>query len=465
PRAPIPALHHLLTSGTGAIRTRVAAIQLVAAILCLCSLAGCVSLTRVAPVHEKSSSGSNPVEPSVDCASPESANGGAPYCRSPVIASLSWDWNAGYHEGNGSDLWPVTWGRDGNVYAAFGDGGGFGGDDYRGRASFGIAMIAGTPPPNGATAHNVYGGYGSPHPARIAGKAGSIIAVGASLYGIGRMYTTAEAALHPESLSGSPNRVQITYSKGNAYSWRTAPWTFCQADATGQAGLSGTFCPISFINYGPGNSGAPDGQIYILGFANSTAYWSDAPGPVPAQTYLAKVPQHRLLSHAAYRYFAGLDAREQPVWSPDPRRMRPIFTDRNANRPGCGGMCRIASPLAEAVYDAGLARYIGIAQGDFIGQTSFYDASAPWGPWRVIEYNTIDAATGTGGWGNLGTQAGVSLGVHPVNAWASADGLTLWLTYSSDGKAPAGASFPPAGTALDSFNLVRVHLNLVTPER
>ena len=119
----------------------------------------------------------------------------------------------------------------------------------------------------------------------------------------------------------------------------------------------------------------------------------------------------------------------------------------------------MSGALSEVIYNSALKRYIGTAQGDRIGQTSFYDAPDPWGPWTVVEYNNIDPATGSGGWANLGS-AGSTLGVHPVNAWTSTDGLTLWMTYSSDGKAPEGALFPPAGTSLDSFNLVKVELSL-----
>ena len=122
----------------------------------------------------------------------------------------------------------------------------------------------------------------------------------------------------------------------------------------------------------------------------------------------------------------------------------------------------MTSGLGEAVYVRALKRYIATAQGPYVGQTSFYDAPHPWGPWTTVSYNNIDAASGTGGWANLGTAGGESLGVHLVLAWASDDGATLWATYSSDGKAPEGALFPPAGTLMDSFNLVRVHLN-ITP--
>jgi hypothetical protein len=173
---------------------------------------------------------------------------------------------------------------------------------------------------------------------------------------------------------------------------------------------------------------------------------------------VACVPARKLLDSQAYRYFAGLDAHGHPIWTADQTQMRPIFTDRNTSRPGCSGTCNMAGDLEEATYDRSIGRYIAVAQGEHVGQTSFYDAPYPWGPWTTVDYNNIDPATGSGGWANLGTMAGVSLGAHVVNAWTSPDGLTLWLTYSSDKKAPTGALFPPAGTIMDSFNLVRARL-------
>jgi hypothetical protein len=178
------------------------------------------------------------------------------------------------------------------------------------------------------------------------------------------------------------------------------------------------------------------------------------------RTYLARVNRRRMLRQSAYRYFAGLDSRSRPIWSADAERMQPIFTDRNAPQPGCGDRCGMSGDLEDAVFDAGLKRYIGVAQGGFLAQTSFYEAPHPWGPWTTISYNNIDAATGGGGWGNLGSAAGDSLGVHPVNAWTSADGQTMWMTYSSSGKAPAGALFPPPGSGLDAFHLLSVDLGL-----
>jgi hypothetical protein len=395
------------------------------------------------------------------------AAGDAPYCPSRVIQSLELDWN-GYTEPNGSDLWPVTWGRDGKVYAFFGDGGGFGGDDNRGRVSFGVASMAGTAPSGGSTPvaplarRNVYGGFEAEHPSALNGKAGSIVAVGRDFYARGGIWNAAELGPDLAPMWGSPDREQIVYSRGNAHSWQVASWTFCSEEDRGRASDGAHFCPVTFINFGPGNAGAPERRVYLVGVSLAAWLgWSRATGAEspPAESFLARVKSRDVLDATAYEYFAGLDARRNPIWSRDPARMRPIFSDRTPSRPGCSGVCPpMRMVLDDVVYDRGIRRYIGVAQGRFVGQTSFYDAPEPWGPWTVVAYNNVDAASGSGGWANLGTEGGKSLGVHIVNAWTSADGLALWLIYSSDGKSPRGALFPPEGTALDSFNLVRARL-------
>ena len=387
-------------------------------------------------------------------------NGDAPYCHSAVIESMHWHWSEGYTQPNGSDLWPVTWGKDGNVYAFFGDGGGFGGDNWRGRASFGIATIAGTPPAQIGTAKNIYGGYGSRHRSTLNGKASSIIAVGSSFYTLGGIFRSTDSrSKYPSQRSGSPDRVEIAYSVGNAYSWRTVDWEFCRPESERAPRGMERFCPMRFVNFGPGNSGAADGYVYLLEL-DAQSYWEEGIKTHPIHTYLARVPPNKLRNRKAYEYFCGLNSRGEPIWRAETDQIQPVFTDRNANQPGCGGICSMSSALSEIVYSPAIKRYIGIAQGDYVGQTSFYDAPNLWGPWTVIEYHNIAAASGSGGWGNLGTAAGGSMGVHPVNAWTAASGETMWFIYSSDGKAPADAWFPPGGTAMDSFNLVSVDLRL-----
>ncbi|MBS0419162.1 MAG: hypothetical protein JSR66_15740 [Proteobacteria bacterium] len=386
--------------------------------------------------------------------------GDPPYCQSPHLQSMSFDWAGGYTEPNGSDLWPVTWAKDGGVYAFFGDGGGFGGDNHRGRVSFGVAKLLSPPPFTPQSGKNIYGGYESEYPSILDGKAGSIIAVDNDFYTIGGLWNARELQGVKGHKSGAPRRNQLGYSKGNAHSWQASQWSFCTPDSP-----PGGFCAGGFINFGRGNHGAPDGYVYLLGVANSRDYWAGDDGPevaaeqgsttappdaAPAtsfaNTYLARVSKRHVLEHDAYEYFAGLDAKGRPAWTREQQHMQPVFTDR------------AGTSLESAYYIPGIRRYIAVAQGSWIGQTSFYDAPQPWGPWTTVSYNNIDPQTGNGGWANLGKAGGGTLGVHVVNAWTSKDGLSLWMTYSSDGKAPAGALFPPPGTMLDSFNLVHAQL-------
>jgi hypothetical protein len=390
-----------------------------------------------------------------------SAAGDAPYCPSRLITAMSWDWSTGYTQANGSDLWPAAWGADGNVYMAFGDGGGFGGDNERGRASFGIAMITGEPPPTSNTAHNIYGGYATTHPARVTGKASAIIAVDADFYAIAGIFRPTDLkSEYPHRPSGSPNHLEIASSLGNAYSWQDSDWSFCGVESkNGARILHGAFCPQGFVGYGAGNSGAIDDYVYLYGM-DAASYWGNVPSTAPADTYLARVPKGSMLIESAYQYFAGLDAQGAAIWSARAEQMSPVFVDRNPIQVGCRNACTMAAPIEEAVYVSPLNRYIAVAQGGYAAQTSFYEGPSPWGPWAVISYNNIDAATGSGGWAGLGTGAGESLGVHFVNAWTSPSGQTLWATYSSSGTAPADALFPPAGTAMDSINLVKVELAL-----
>jgi hypothetical protein len=318
-------------------------------------------------------------------------------------------------------------------------------------------MITGSPPPSAERQFNIYGGFNARFPSTLSGKARSIIAVGADFYAIAGIYRSSdEKSDRRGPISGTPPHLEIAYSKHNAHSWRDGSWTFCGAAAP-KADPTGPFCPAGFVNFGRANAGARDGYVYLFGDSSTAAPLGQTSNSA-ANTFLARVRPKRMLVQSAYEYFAGLDSHARPTWTREPTRMQPIFTDRSAPQPGCGGTCGMGASLEEAVYDAGLKRYIGVAQGNFLAQTSFYEAPEPWGPWTTISYNNIDAATGSGGWGNLGAGAGGSLGVHAINAWTSDDGRTMWMAYSSDGTAPPGALFPPAGTALDSFNLLRVEL-------
>jgi hypothetical protein len=377
-----------------------------------------------------------------------SADGDAPYCPSTIVHSATWNWAAGYNQQDGSDLWPSTWGADGSTYLFFGDGGGFFGSDTSGRTSFGIARLTGSDPvASTSDASNVYGGLNGAHPSTLNGKAGSVLAVGADFYALGGIYRSGETG----GPSGSPNHYEIISSIGNAYSWQDSSWDFCAADAQGNV-THGTFCATSFVHFGRGNSAAFDSFVYMTA-SPAGGWFSATPTPGPASTYLMRAPKDAMTTQSSYTYYAGLDATGAPVWSANDADAQPIFTDRNDRPMGLGPM----------VYDPGLGLLVAVAQGPKVAEVALYESPNPWGPWSTVAYGNTNA-DGTGGFGDLGSNTytpghGDSLGVNFVEAWTSADGLTLWAVFSSDGDAPESALLPAlAGKDMDSFSLVSLTL-------
>src|SRR5687767_9566771 len=91
-----------------------------------------------------------------------------PYPASRAIERVEFDFSTHKRLAPGSDNWPTTWADDGNLYTAWGDGGGFGGTNSTGRVSLGAGRIEGGP--MDYLGHNIWGGFAAPNPAQFAGK-------------------------------------------------------------------------------------------------------------------------------------------------------------------------------------------------------------------------------------------------------------------------------------------------------
>jgi hypothetical protein len=70
----------------------------------------------------------------------------------------------------------------------------------------------------------------------------------------------------------------------------------------------------------------------------------------------------------------------------------------------------------DAVYDAGIGRYLMALGYDHDGGWGLFDAPEPWGPWTTVLHRQWDVA---------GTH-----GYRLPAKWISADGLTLTLVFS-----------------------------------
>ena len=282
-----------------------------------------------------------------------------PYPPSTHITGMSFRWETYRRLAPGSDNWPLTWSADGHQYTSFGDGGGFGGTGTRGRVSLGFARVEGNA--SDYSGRNVWGGVGAEVPATFTGKSYGLLAIGTDLY----MWRCGAGS------NRTAYRFQQLYkSTDSAKTWRAANWQF--------PGSLTFYCP-TFLQFGQGYAGARDDYAYMYAAErNSDAWEVHAPGRV----MLMRAPKNRLMDRAAYRFFAGRDARGAPRWSANIAERAPVFEDPNGAR------------LPSAIYNTGLRRYLLTTtfapRG--AGNIAISDAPEPWGPWTTVLYQE--------GWGS-----------------------------------------------------------------
>src|SRR5579884_649545 len=332
-----------------------------------------------------------------------------PYPPSPVIAGITWHLDTYRTAAPGSDLWPVTWAVDDNLYTAWGDGGGFGGTDSEGRVAMGFARIQG--PPERFLGINVNGGMNPEHPASFPerGKTGGILAAGGTLY----------AWVNLQDGDWPHVDVGLVWSRDRGATWQHSSWVFPKG--------AGHFKPSTFLNFGRDYSGVPG---HLKGFA----YFYGQRQGQETEIFMGRVPVHRMQERDAYEFLSGF-VNNQPVWSPDASKLYPIFTDAR----GC-------ADLAGAVYNPGLQRYLLTSFHKGPGQLGLFDGPEPWGPWTTVAYYED--------WGHMGA-AGEGLTCSFPQKWLSADGRTAWCVFSVyGGGAKQGIN------AHDRFNLVQATFTL-----
>ena len=337
----------------------------------------------------------------------------SPYPRSPVIESLAWHWGTLATAAPGSDLWPVAWGPDDHLYAAWGDGGGFGGSDTDGRVAMGFARIEGGP--EHWRGVNVNGGKNPEHAASFPkkGKTSGLAFVDGVLYAMVNL----QDGKWPDV-----NHV-LAWSTNKAATWSRAEWLYPKDE--------GRFQPAKFLTFGRDYTGVPEplaGFVYIYGPRQS------ARRGIGNQLYLARAPRARLRERTAYEYFQGADTDGKAVWVAEIAQAQPVFADPSGVSPG------------SVVYAPALKRYLLTCFHVGPSQLGVFDAPNPWGPWTTIAYYED--------WGGMGAE-GEGLTCGFPQKWMSTDGRTLWSIFSVYGNgAKKGIN------AHDRFNLVKVTLQL-----
>ena len=310
--------------------------------------------------------------------------GDAPYPPSPVITGITFHQDTWVKAAPGSDQFGTTWARDGDLYLAWGDGGGFGGTNSRGRASLGVARIEGVPPRWHPV--NMWGGVNPlSHQSPILGKTNSgIIAVNGAIY----LYVSEQDVWTNNHLWRSTD-LGIT--------WNDLGPIFNEPGAA--------FAGLGIIQFGRDYQGARDDCVY----GYSTEPWADG-------LALFRVPKDQLSKRSAYRFFAGMDESNVPTWTADIRQQKAVFTDPNGTEWG-----------VTCVYHQVLGRYLlAVRHNGDSGEWGLFDAPEPWGPWTTVAYGKEFPE-----WIYSPDPEGASKNrpawMHTFPAkWISADGKTMW---------------------------------------
>jgi hypothetical protein len=340
----------------------------------------------------------------------------APYLPSKIIQGITWEWETYTNSAHGSDLWPVTWGPDDNLYVAWGDGGGFGGTDKDGRVAMGIGRIEGGP--ENWRGFNVNGGKNPEHPATFLkrGKTSALLSVQATLY----------AMVNLQDGTWPDVNHALVWSKDKGKTWSQVDWVFPR----------GNFLPAKFVNFGKDYSGLPKslaGYVYVFGQRPVE------PGKYGKRIDILRVPIGKIRKEFEYVLISGgafdfVGTADKPGDKPPPH-----FEDTGGVFEDTNGMA-----IAGIIYNPGIKRFLLTCYHTGPGQLGVFESPMLKGPWRTIAYYE--------NWGGMGVE-GEGLSCEFPQKWMSADGLTLWCIFSAYGDgAKKGIK------AHDRFNLVRVKL-------
>lgn len=319
-----------------------------------------------------------------------------PYLPSPVIERLEMDWTTHRRLAEGSDNWPTTWADDGNLYTAWGDGGGFGGSNSKGRVTLGIARIAGDAADY--TGANIWGGRRPEHAPQFGGKSYGIVSVDGELY----MWVVPQPGPHLREC-------RIAHSSDHGATWQLVDWAYRFDD--------GLTIP-TFLNFGRGNAGARDDFVYS--YLIEPTWGPKTPDKSkygfevhqPGRIHLARVPKDAILTRDRYEFFSGLDEQRQPTWSADMADKQAVFRDDN----GVGWNVSVS-------FNAGLNRDLLATEhtSTHRGNFGLFDAPAPWGPWTTVAYDDR--------WGAGAIEASTFYWNFPTK-WQSDDGRRVIMVFT-----------------------------------
>lgn len=279
--------------------------------------------------------------------------------------------------GMGSDQWPLTWGKDGNIYSAWGDGRGWIKQKSEPKSFMGITVIRGTPPD--------VKGIDIWQENNVNRKPLALIALQENLY------------LFYDKKSDNWDGSYVAVSEDNGRTWEFN-------DNNPLFTLAGNDMKIVGIaQFGPGYTGLPgnvDKRFFYIYLSDRT----DGKKADGRDIWLARVRPGQILRQKAYEFFTGIH-KGHPGWSNNAHERVAVLQDEE----GMGYHVSVS-------FNKPLHRFL-LAKSSQINHLGIWKGASPWGPWFNIFNKKF-----------LDDHWKFTYMIPPK--WMGANGRTLWMTFS-----------------------------------
>lgn len=330
---------------------------------------------------------------------------------------------SGFHV---ADTWYPAWADDDKLYSPYTDGtcprldGSLESSNSAGEtATTGQAVIEGNDPLN-LTVYSMGLSKASPAPYQGRYPCGSLIYNKIWYYGT-YCLAPAGSAQYGDSTFNWPWMGPFVGFRYSTDYGRT--WTNCQQTPAqplfGESGINGYPVKIGsphFVDFGKNMQYSPDGKAYLVAHGavkNDNPYrFYNVSWITGDQVYLIRVTPSikNINDQSAYEYYAGKDQNNNPVWTNDFKKIKPLIEwDNNM---GC----------VTITYNAPLKKYLMCITdgGNTCARMNTYilESDKLEGEWRLITYLK-----------NFGEQAYF---VNIPSKFISKDGKTAWLLYSGN---------------------------------
>ena len=317
------------------------------------------------------------------------------------------------------DLWANCWGDDDSVYAAFGDGHGFGSDF----ADVGVVRIDGDL--DALEGEDL----------ALADAVGQVWSgEGFTRKPTGMLCRDGVLYLAVQDLRLDFNEAPAATIARSTDHGRTWEW-----DSSAPMFDDHVFTTVFFLDYGRDSEHAPEEWVYAYGLDGNWRDSFDDSVPDPQDLHLARVPAGSVMDRSTWQFFAGFDG-DQPRWSDDvadrasvlhdDRRLYPSPDGGEAGQTVGGENLSVVSQ-GGVVYVPGLDRYVYTSWTEFTYE--FYEAPEPWGPWTLFLSRDFGPYPWTeDAYGGYATTI--------PSKFLSDDGRTAWVQSNVCPCAPAGMS-------------------------